>query len=389
MTFSFGLFAISATGILTTFVLYPLLVWLLSLVRPVPELDSDTHLPSVSMLIVVRNGGKLIGAKLENALAVDYPRDKLEVVVYSDGSTDDTEHVAARHLGDGRVKLLVAREHKGKTAGINQAIKSCAGEIVLFSDADALLKEDAVRRLVHHFRETRIGGVCGQRVLSKDDAEHKDAQSRFIRFDSWIKQLESRVGSISSNDGKIYAIRRALFRPIAEAVTDDLYACLTIVGQHYRFVFEPSAVAWIKVPSRNRSHELSRRRRIVCRGLRGIYLMRNLLNPTRYGFYSVSIFCNKVLRRVLPFFIILLVASSAWLSFEYPTARLLLAMQAGFFLLAVSYPLLRLANLRGVERLSSIAFYFCVGNIGSFLGVIDFLRGRRVVQWNPVKQDAL
>jgi len=389
MTLSLVLFAISATGILSVFALYPLLVWLLSLGRAGATVQTDGQLPLVSMLVVVRNGGRLMRAKLENALALDYPRDSLEIVVYSDGSTDDTEAVAAPYRDAGSIKLLVATEHKGKTAGINQAILSCTGEIVLFSDADALLDRDALKLLVSHFRDKRIGGVCGQRVISKDDAELKEAQHRFIRFDSRIKQLESRIGSISSNDGKIYAIRRTLFQPIAEAVTDDLYACLTIVRQHYRFVFEPAALAYIKVPSRNRQHELSRRRRIVCRGLRGIYLMRDLLNPSRYGFYSVSIFCNKILRRALPFFIILLVASSALLSFEHAAARMFLAAQASFFLLAMTYPLARLVNVRSIEKLSSTAFYFCVGNIGSFLGVMDFLRGRRVVQWNPVKQDVL
>lgn len=388
MTVSIAILFVSFFGVLSVFLLYPLSTYLVAALTGRTEPQAETELPSVSVLVVVRNGATLIADKIENALTLDYPGDLLEVVVFSDGSTDETAAVIENCAQNGRVRPIVSEEHVGKTAGINRSVPMCKGDVIVFSDADALLEKSAVRYLVRAFDDPSVGGVCGQRVISGDRAKLKDAQRRFIRFDSWIKKLESEIGSISSNDGKIYAVRKNLFRPIAQAVTDDFYTCLSIVKQGYRFVFEQRAMASIRVPSRDAAHELQRRRRIVCRSLRGVYLMRELLNPARHGFYSVSLFFNKVVRRALPVLFALIFLSSMSLVTYLPIAWPILAVELAFLLLAGGYPILSKTGPKPLRKLSSTAFYFCLGNLGTLLGVVDFLRGRKVVQWNPVKEDA-
>jgi cellulose synthase/poly-beta-1,6-N-acetylglucosamine synthase-like glycosyltransferase len=373
--------------LLAGFAFYPVALWIGARRRPKRGLGDDSSTPFVSMLVAVRNGEAFIGEKIRNALDLEYPRDRFEIIVHSDGSTDGTVRVM-RQFEDPRVVCLESAEHVGKAEALNRGILECRGDIIVFSDADALLDRGALRALVRHFDDPRLGGVCGQRVISKDGRALEDAQHRYITFDSAIKALESRFGRITSNDGKLYAVRRALVQPIPEAVTDDLFVCLSVIRQGFDFIFEPRARAFIRLPSRSASHEVERRRRIVSRSLRGIRLMRGLLNPRRYGAFAVGLMINKVLRRLLPVGLILIFVSTAVLSAFHPAAAALAALQAGFYAAALAYPVLaRIVSAGAIRRAASVPFYFCVGNYGTLLGLADFLRGRRVARWDPRKTD--
>ena len=368
------------------FALYPVILWVLARLRP-PVVDGgEANMPSVSMLVAVRNGRSHIGDKIRNALDLDYPAEKLEIVVFSDGSTDETEQMIRQYEGP-QVLCLASTEHIGKAEALNRGVRDCHGELLVFSDADALLCREALQRLVRHFADPRIGGVCGQRVIG-DGRMLNDAQHRYVRVDSAIKTLESRFGRITSNDGKLYGIRRNLFQPIPEAVTDDLYSCLSVIRQGYDFIFEPEARAFIQLPSRSAAHEVERRRRIVSRSLRGIRMMQPLLDPRRYGGYAVGLMINKVLRRLLPVCLILVLVSTAFLSAFHPAAAVLLVIQVVFYFTALAYPALARISSRGaIGRAASMPFYFCVGSYGTLLGLADFMMGRKVVKWNPRKTD--
>ena len=197
-----------------------------------------------------------IADKLRNSLSINYPREKLEIIVFSDGSTDDTEDIVKQYEAGG-VRLLASKEHRGKIEGMNMAVKMSRGEILFFSDVDTVLEKDSILNLVRYFGDPEVGGVAGRQTIYKDNLDLEKAQKDYKRFDTTIKSLESRIGSISSNDGTLYAIRKRLFHPIPPAVTDDLYVCLSIVKQKYRFIYEPEVKAYIKairhVTSRTRS----------------------------------------------------------------------------------------------------------------------------------------
>jgi len=379
---------LSAGGISLVFLLYPLLLRLNSGGRKPEELPPPPVDPSVSLVVVARNAESLIEEKLKNCLALDYPANLVELIFYSDGSTDGTNKILERYRNSSGIRFLASGHHQGKTAGLNRAVEEATGELLVFSDVDAILEPEALGYLIRYVSGPGIGGCCGQRVISEVPRRLGEAQEVYGDFDSGIKSLESRIGSITSNDGKLYCIRRKLFRPIPEAVTDDFFEALSIVAQGYRFTFQPRARAHIRLPSRTSSHEVRRRRRIVSRSLRAIAFHRRLLNPWKHGMFAIGLAINKGLRRFLPVLLLSLLLSTACLAFFFLPAALLLLLQLGFYAVALSHPLVHfLPDDNRIRKTASVAWYFCVGNYGTLLGLMDFLLGRKTTKWEPEKSD--
>lgn len=385
---SYIAFFLSLGGILTVSIINPMYLSMLWLVKRKKKIVSLSDKPIVSLIIVVHNGEDLIAEKIKNSQSLIYNPDKLEIIIYSDGSTDKTQKNITPFLSK-QVKLFSSRHHIGKFEGINRAVRESKGDILVFTDADAILDCHALTELLKHFSDSGVGGVCGFRVITEKDKSLADAQISYISMDTMIKRLESRIGSISSNDGKLYAIRRELFVEIPPAVTDDLYEALNVVFQHKRFIFESSAKVAVRLPSRTVEHEILRRRRIVSRSLMGIFKMRVLLNPFKYGMYSLELLINKVIRRLLPILLIMLLFSNLLLIDRSMFYALFFAAQILFYLWGASYPLYfekkKSDNILG--KISSKLFYFCVGNYGMFMGIMDFIQNKQPVKWTPVKTD--
>jgi len=389
MQIAFGVLVVSVTGILTVFALYPIAAFLVSRAIPRPWKRSDTHLPTVTLVIAVRNAADIIEEKLRNIVELNYPEDKLDAVFFVDGSDDNTADLI-RQYGCDRMHVYEDSEHRGKISALNRAVPHAGGDILVFSDTDAILSANSVKALVRHFADERIGGVCGQRVIHRDQSDLRVAQDRYIRFDSALKGFESAVWSVASNDGKLFSMRRELFRPVMEAVTDDFYLCLTVVEQGFRFVFDPEARAHVRIPSRNPRHEIQRRRRIVSPSLRAMVAKRRLANPFRYGLFAFALVCNRFVRRMLPLFLLGSLASSAVLATACFGTRTFCLAQVVFYCGALSYPVVHplTRTLRALDKLHSMAFYFVIGSVGTFLGILDFVRGRKVTRWTPKKTDS-
>ncbi|MBI5233081.1 MAG: glycosyltransferase, partial [Deltaproteobacteria bacterium] len=200
-------FVMSLAAVLMVFCINLLVVWLVYLVRGEKTVKARPIEPLITVVVVVRNAASIIEEKIKNTLSLDYPADRLELIISSDGSTDRTEDIVQPYIG-GRVRLVSSPLHEGKNSALNRAVAISAGEILVFTDADALLEKGALRRIVPHFADEDVGGVCGQRVIAEHEMRLEKAQSDYIRFDSSIKRLESKTGSITSNDGKLYAIRK-------------------------------------------------------------------------------------------------------------------------------------------------------------------------------------
>ena len=373
------------------FVIYPFILLLSSLFIHQYDDHQDINEYYISLIVVVRNAEDLIKDKIENCLSLHYPSKKLEVIFYSDGSTDNTNQIIHSYK-DRRIKFFHSVEHKGKIDAINAAVKQCSGEILVLTDADALLEAEALNNMMRHYIDPSIGGVCGQRVIFNDRSATVSSQEKYIKLDTAVKILESKLRRITSNDGKIYSLRRKLFKPIEVGVTDDLFTCLTVIRQGYSFIFEPEARALIKVPSRTPNHEIKRRQRIVAQSLRGIFIQKDLLNPFRYGFFSLGLFINKVLRRMLPVFLLLIFFTTLYLSFSFIWLTLFLFIQSIFYALSLVY--LKVNKLpwqhtllKKMKKGLELIFYFCIGNAGTLLGFITFLSGKKIKKWDPVKSD--
>lgn len=367
---------------LLTLVLFGYPLWCARQVRTEANPWSDpAPWPSLSILIVVRNGAQLMASKLSNTLALSYPGPAPQILIYSDGSSDDTAAIARHFPG---VEVVEAAQHLGKIAGLNTLASRAAGEVLVFTDVDALLEPDALKALIRPLSDAAIGGVCGQRQIQRGDALAQ-AQAQYISWDSRIKAGESARGSLTSNDGKLYAVRRTSFRPIPDAVTDDLYAALSVIAQGKRFVFAPDAIARVPLPVHRLSQEIPRRRRIVGASLNGLRHHRALLNPWRYGQVAVGLWINKIGRRLLPVALIGLLLGSA---FESPNSRLALALLvaqiSGYLLTALH----RWLKPNALARLAERGAYFVLGNLGMLLGWLDLIGGRAAPKWEPDKGPA-
>lgn len=364
------------------FIATPIMLRLLYFISGKKHVICSDVLPMVSIVLVVRNAEATIESKIKNTLSLQYPHDKLEIIIFSDGSTDETEQ-KAKAFTEKNVRIFSSSAHEGKNNGINEAVKKCSGEILVFTDADVILDTASLLKIVKYFGDPLVGGICGNKVVVKDNSRLEDAQDVYTKLSGSIKWLESQIGSISSNDGTLYGIRKELFRELPPAVTDDLYVCLSVIRQNYRYMFEPEARAYMSAPSVSPAHEIRRRRRIVSTSLRGIFLLKEVLNPFKYGAVAISLFINKVLRRLLPVFLITLFLSSAVLSPCCMIVKTVLAMQTAFYLLALLYVILfqHLPKIKLITKISSLSFYFCVGNYGTLLGLIDFFSGKRTTKW--------
>lgn len=399
---SSGLFLAALCGLATTFLIYPLLLsiiaWLREVLAPAwANLDDnismarqDERLPSVQMLIVGYAPGWLLRPKLENSLNLDYPVEKLHLLLGFDGSADPVS-ASEPLLRSPRVTVFEGKERVGKCLTINRVMERAVADIVVFSDIDAILAPDALRHLVQRLEETGVGAICGRRVIGEPDMGFASAQDYYIDFDSRIKMLEENAfGSITSNDGKLYAMYRDLFRPMPAVVTDDLYNGLSVILGGRRMVFDRGALALIRKPSRGGQHEIARRRRIICRSLSGIFARPRLFVPWRYRGYGMALFLNKVNRRLLPFYLLIMLVTAVAGASDSALLAFALAAQLGFYVTALLYGAVgddvdRLpAPLR---RLGGLIYYFVLGNLGMLLGWWDFLRGKRIAVWEPNKNN--
>jgi len=341
--------------------------------------------PSVSLIIAAYNEEKVIAERLDNALAMDYPRDRLQILVASDGSSDRTEDIVASYASKG--VLLLSLPRRGKIRTLNAAVTRATGKILVFTDANIMCRADTLRALVANFADPGVGGVAGHTTYTLDPGSESSSYGErlYWRYDTWLKKLESQTGSIVSAHGGLYAIRRVLFRPIPDgAVTDDFAISTSVIAQGYRLVFEPEALATeVAVPEAQR--EFRRRVRLMTRGLRGVFLRRRLLNPRKYGFYSIVLASHKVARRLVPVSLAILGVASIAAWSHGPLYQAAVLAQAFFYGMAAVGYLLRRSRM-GRLRLLYIPFYYCMANAACSVAWVHALRGRRIEVWQPQRQ---
>lgn len=378
------LFWDAAALIVYTYVLFPALVFVRSWLWRRPYKTADIT-PDVSMIIAAHNEANSIGAKLDNLLALEYPRDHLEVVIASDGSTDGTEAIVRRYADRG-VKLL-ALPRQGKAPALNAAVAAASGEILVFSDANSMYAPDAIRAVVRPFVDPEVGGVAGnqQYLDRKILSAASQGEHSYWNFDRQLKRFQSEAGNTISATGAIYAIRRSLFRTVPAGVTDDFVTSTGVIAQGYRLVFAQDAVAYEPVAETSRA-EFGRKVRVITRGLRAVLVRRELLNPFRYGFYALQLWSHKVLRRlvVFPLLVLFWASLSLWeRGLFYQLATLAQLAFYGFGLLGLWLSGSRLGRL----KILSLPFFFCMVNAAVLLATWNLLWGNKIDRWEPKHQN--
>ena len=375
-------FWVSAGLVLYVYAGYPLLLALVgAFLRGRPVRDG-AETPQVTLIVSAYNEAGVIGEKLANSLSLDYPASQLEVLVVSDCSSDDTDAIV-RVCGDARVRLLRMSERGGKTVGLNAAVRDARGEILVFSDANALYFKDALRMLTRNFADPRIGAAVGESTYSEAEAGADEHESLYWRYEVLIKRFESLIGSTVGGDGAIYAIRKSLYRPMRADALSDFVNPLQIVQSGYRCVYEPEAKS-IERAAGDFDREFRRKVRIVNRGWRALMSLRALLNPFRFGFFSLQIFSHKVLRWLVPAFLFICLVSNALLLGRGWVYSATFAAQVALYLLAaIGYALRRRPNL---SRVLGIPLYFVMVNLASARGIVEAYFGKTYTTWATARQ---
>lgn len=374
-----ALFGIAAIVVGYIYFGYPALLFALARVRPRPVARGDVT-PSMTMIVPTFNEERVIERKIANALASDYPRERLEVLVLSDGCTDETCSIVRRLQDD--VVRLIELPRGGKAAALNRGAAEATGEILVLTDANVELAPDALRRLARSFADPSVGGVSGKkkaiRRIGADTTEL--GENLYWRWDQWQKTLESAIGSIFAADGTLYAVRRTLYVPIDDpAQADDIAISARVVLQGRRLVFDPEAVAFEETPAEG-AEEFRRKVRVTNHSVRALLNLGSALWTS--GFYSVELLSHKLVRHLVPFFLLLLLAATLWLARTSDLFRVVLAAQLGFYILALMGALLR-HRRGGAWKVFSVPYYFCLVNAAALFGVLSIVRGSRVREWSP------
>jgi cellulose synthase/poly-beta-1,6-N-acetylglucosamine synthase-like glycosyltransferase len=330
--------------------------------------------PRVCLLIAANDEAAVIGRKLENSLDLDYPADRLQIVVASDGSQDGTDEIV-RSFG-ARVELRPHFPRRGKIAAINDAMPSIDADVVVLSDANTFLRRDAIRKLVRNFADPEVGAVSGDVVLTGERAALGTSEDLYYRYERHLQRLESEIGSLVGVDGALYALRTRLFNPPpADTILDDMAIPMAILRSGYRVVFEPEALAE-EAGSGSASEEFWRKVRVVAGAVQ--FLIRpDSGAPIARAQALFTLISHKALRWMSPAF-----AGVAFIA----SARL--ASSSGFFtaVLAVELAVVLLGAAGCVPairriRLVALAHYFCLVQTAAAVGFIRGLAGRQPVAW--------
>lgn len=379
------LFWIAVFLIIYTYIGFPLFVVVRGLLwgRPYKSEDS-AYMPFISVVISAYNESQTIGEKLDNILSLRYPREKLEVVIASDGSDDGTDAIVEEYKKYG-VKLL-SLPHHGKAVALNAAVAASKGEILVFSDANSIYKSDAIQALVRPFADPKVGGVAGNQVYLSEtrDSSSGVGERAYWNFDRMLKKYQGRSGNTLAATGAIYAIRRALFQPIPDGVADDFVTSTSVIAQGYRLVFAPDALAYEPVAATNQV-EFGRKVRVIIRSWRAFIFMRKLLNPFRYRFYPIQLFSHKIMRYLVVFPLLMLFLVSPLLWNDGLIYQLATIAQVSFYSFALLGLLFNQTRL-GQMKLFTIPFYFCMVNAASLVALIEVLQGHQVKYWEPQRQ---
>lgn len=374
------LFWTACFALLYVYVLFPVVVRLLA--RRYGTIVSEADLPiSVSIVVTAYNEEKGILAKLENLLALDYPKELVDIIVASDASSDATDRLV-RDCGSERVQLLRVEGRKGKTACQNAAAAIAHGEILVFTDATTRLDARALRALVRRFYAADVGCVAGRLMyVSRTENVTGRGGEAYWDYEIKLRTAESALGSLIGVSGCLYAVRRNAYRDINPTLISDFVISMKMREQALRTVLAPDAVCYEETLNRG-GHELSMRVRVAIRSINALICERRFLNPWRYGIFAWQLWSHKLLRYAAPFLWLIALGTNIAL-LKHPLYVALLLCQSAVILAGIMGFALqsRLTKLGMLGR----PYYFLLTNLAAFIATLRYARGERMVTWKPVR----
>ncbi len=401
MTFSFLeiLFWTCVFFILYAYIFYPILLFLLKPFSPKKQPPQLQPWPKVSIVIAAYNEEKTIARRVENCLALDYPGDSLEIIIASDGSTDQTNSLVQKFspsltlphtqdkvfsgCGGEKVVLYDYPQRRGKVNVLNDTVPKAHHDIIVFSDANTIFERDAVKNLVRHFKDERVGCVCGQlNFVNAQGSRTGELEGVYWKFETWLKKEEGARGSLLGANGGIFALRKELFVQCPPGtIVEDFVIAMKILQRGYKVIYDPLARATEESAS-NIIHEKKRRVRIGAGDFQALFMLLPMLSPLR-GFSALAFWSHKVIRWFVPFFMVgAFVANLALIGI--PVYRLLFIGQILFYLCALFGQIL---NWSGVHsKFFNLCYYFVSMNSALLLGFFRFLFKTQKVTWERTQR---
>ncbi len=377
------IFWISLITLAYSFVGYGLILMLLSRLRPAQP-TPDIWVPQkVSFLIAAYNEAAVIGDKIRNTLGLEALGAEVEIIVVSDGSSDATAEIA-RSFDDPHITVLELGR-SGKAAALGKGLERCTGDVIVFSDANAMLADGTLIALLRHFSNPAVGGVCGQITVEVSDSKKGGlgfSEGLFWNYDQALKLAETRLGGAVSAQGSVYALRRTLAAEPQEGCTDDFMISVRAVSEGKRLVFEPGART-TEIVTESVSGEMRRRVRSSERGWRSLMANADLMNPFQHGWYAWQLFSHKLVRRLNPLFLVLLFLSNLALVGQGWFYTLMAIAQIVFYALALAalaYPVVRRF------KPASIASFFLMAHVAMAVGFFRYAKGNTSVIWTPSRE---
>jgi poly-beta-1,6-N-acetyl-D-glucosamine synthase len=382
ISIAYTLFWIGVVLVIYTYVGYGAIIYILNKLigrKKITDNQADDFYPQVTLMVAAYNEEFFIESKITNSLGLDYPHEKLNLWVVADGSTDRTIEIAQRYPS---VKTFYAPERMGKIHAVNRVIKLVKTPIVIFSDANTELNKDAIKNIVRHFRDEKVGGVAGEKQITnnKEDNASGSGEGIYWKYESALKKMDSNLTTAIGAAGELFALRTELYHePEPDTIIEDFVTSMKIVAQGYRFVYEPNACA-VETASASIKDEWKRKVRISAGGIQAIIRLPELLNPFLYGLVCWQYVSHRVLRWTLaPLALPIILVTNILLFNESIFYQLCLIGQVAFYCLALLGHFLQ--NKKISIKGFFVPYYFTMMNLSVFAGAKRLLKKQQSVVW--------
>lgn len=351
------------------------------------QFSLQAQLPSVSLLIAAFNEEHIIAEKIKNCIALDYPKEKLQIIFITDGSSDNTPKIIAAHP---QVTLLHEDIRAGKMAAIKRAVPLVNSEVIVFTDANTFLNTTAIKELVKHYQNQNVGAVAGEkRIMVEQSADASAAGEGFYwKYESTLKKWDYELYSNVGAAGELFSIRTALYPPVeSDTIVDDHMIAMRIAEKGYVIAYEPNAYA-LETSSANTKEELKRKIRIAAGGIQSIFRLKKSANPFYNPILTFQYLSHRVLRwTITPWLMVFVLFLNAIIWFEYPSLvfyQIILVLQILFYVAAIIGGVLESKSIK--IKILFIPFYFCMMNYATILGTFRYFKGQQSAAWEKSKR---
>lgn len=374
-----------------TFVGYGIVLYILVKLKrliksPYPISDESASYPTVTLMVAAYNEADVMDAKIANTLELDYPEERLQLIFVTDGSTDDTPVIVGTHAG---IMLLHQPERRGKMAAIKRAMDYVTGTITVFTDGNTFLNPEAIKQLVKHYQNPKVGAVAGEKRIRVDRTADASAAGEgfYWKYESKLKQLDYALYSNVGAAGELFSIRTALYPTVeTDTIIDDHMIAMRIAEKGFVIGYEPRAYA-TETASENTKEELKRKIRIAAGGIQSIFRLPKAANPFYYPLLTFQYISHRVLRwTIVPFLLPLIFILNGFLAAKGLGAvyAVLFVMQVLFYGLALIGWLLEGRQVR--VKLFFVPYYFCLMNYAVVAGIFRYLKGNQAAAWEKSRR---